>query len=157
MAVDFQGSPPFCNNENRMGGNIVRHKESEEMYLETILLLQQNTGYVRSVDIATELGYSKASISRAMKILLTKEYITIGKHGEILLTEEGQARAEKVYETHRIIMEILVRIGADKTLAEENACRIEHVIDDELLELIKKHLTNMKPPLITYLTESFAL
>ena len=122
----------------------MRHKESEEMYLETILLLQRNTGYVRSVDIATELGYSKASVSRAMKILLTKEYITIGKHGEILLTEAGQAKAEKVYETHRIIMELLMRIGADEALAEENACRIEHVISDELLELIKKHLTNIK-------------
>ena len=123
----------------------MRHKESEEMYLETILLLQRNTGYVRSVDIATELGYSKASVSRAMKILLTKEYITIGKHGEILLTEAGQAKAEKVYKTHRIIMELLMRIGADEALAEENACRIEHVISDELLELIKKHLTNIKP------------
>lgn len=121
----------------------MRHKESEEMYLETILLLQKKNGYARCVDIATKLGYSKASVSRAMKLLSSKNYITLGKHSEVLLTDIGQAQAEKVYETHRIIMELLMRIGADEALAEENACRIEHVISDELLELIKKHLDNV--------------
>lgn len=118
----------------------MKYNESEEMYLETVLLLQNKNGYARCVDISTELGYSKASVSRAMKCLLSKDYITIGKHNEIRLTDSGLAQAKKVYETHHVIMDLLMRIGADEKLAEENACRIEHVVSDEMLEIIANYL-----------------
>lgn len=114
--------------------------ESEEMYLETILLLQRRNGQVHPVDIATELGYAKPSITRAIKCLAAKEYITYGAKNEVTLTEKGLAKANEIYDRHKIIMQLLVKLGADEALAEENACRIEHVITDEMMELIKKHL-----------------
>lgn len=113
-------------------------RESEEMYLETILLLKNRIHFVRSVDIAEELGYSRPSVSRAMGLLSKKEYIQIGKNGEITLTAEGERRAAEVYERHELIADFLMELGADAEMAEDNACRIEHVISKELFELLKK-------------------
>ncbi len=113
-------------------------RESEEMYLETILLLKKRTNFVRSVDIAEELGYSRPSVSRAVGLLSNKEYIQIGKNGEITLTEEGERRAVEIYERHELIADFLMELGADAEMAEDNACRIEHVITKELFELLKK-------------------
>ena len=113
-------------------------RESEEMYLETILLLKKRTGFVRSVDIAEELGYSRASVSRAVGLLTKKEYIEINKRGEILLTESGEARALEIYERHELIADLLIELGADADMAEDNACRIEHVIIPELFALLKR-------------------
>lgn len=113
-------------------------RESEEMYLETILLLKKRTGFVRSVDIAEELGYSRASVSRAVGLLTKKEYIEINKRGEILLTESGEARALEIYERHELIADLLIELGADADMAEDNACRIEHVITPELFALLKR-------------------
>lgn len=110
--------------------------ESEEMYLETILLLQQRLPYVRSIDIAEELGYSRPSVSNAVHLLEKKGYIDI-VGTEICLTYEGRAKAEAVYERHRVITELFVSMGAGKVVAEENACRVEHVITDEMFALIK--------------------
>lgn len=113
-------------------------RESEEMYLETILLLKNRIHFVRSVDIAEELGYSRPSVSRAVGLLSKKEYIQIGKNGEITLTAEGERRAAEVYERHELIADFLMELGADAEMAEDNACRIEHVISKELFELLKK-------------------
>ncbi|MDE6059187.1 MAG: metal-dependent transcriptional regulator [Clostridia bacterium] len=113
--------------------------ESEEMYLETILLLLRQKPNVRSVDVVDELGYAKSSVSRAVNLLLKKGYILINEGGDITLTETGKKRAESTYEKHRIFTEMFVRMGAGRELAEENACRMEHVISDELFEIIKKN------------------
>lgn len=115
----------------------MRTHESEEMYLETILLLLRQKPNVRSVDIVDELGYAKSSVSRAVNLLLKKAYIQIDDNGDITLTATGQQRAESTYEKHRILTELFVKMGAGRELAEENACRVEHVISDELFEIIK--------------------
>ncbi len=117
----------------------MKTRESEEMYLETILLLKQHSPFVRSVDIAEELNYSRPSVSRAVSLLQQKEYITVGKGGEIFLTDAGEKKAKDIYDRHRIITQLLIGIGADTALAEENACRIEHVISPELFEILKAY------------------
>ncbi len=116
----------------------MKYRESEEMYLETILLIGKRTADVHAVDVAAELGHAKSSTSRAMKLLSEKGYITVAHTGEITLTETGRAKASAIYERHRVITGLLVAAGADKALAEENACRIEHVISDELFDVLKK-------------------
>lgn len=115
-------------------------RESEEMYLETILLLKKKKGTVRSVDIVEELNYAKSSVSRAVNLLSKNGYIVISSSGDISLTEEGLCKANDIYERHGIITKLLIGIGADEQLAEENACRMEHVISPELFEIIKKHV-----------------
>lgn len=118
----------------------LKTRESEEMYLETILLLKQKKGQVRSVDIVEELGYAKSSVSRAVNLLAKNKYIEISSSGDISMTEEGLKKANDIYERHEAITQLLMKIGADSELAEDNACRIEHVISPELFELIKKFL-----------------
>lgn len=118
----------------------MRTHESEEMYLETILLLLRQKPNVRSVDIVDELGYAKSSVSRAVNLLLNKGYIEISDIGDITLTQSGRKRAESTYEKHRIFTEMFAKMGASRELAEENACRMEHVISDELFDIIKKNV-----------------
>ncbi len=118
---------------------ILQLRESGETYLETILLLKQKNSFVRSIDVAQELGYSKPSISRAMSILKQNGYIEVEDSGNIILTETGRERAENIYERHKIISEYFeITLGTDKSVAEDNACRVEHVIDDELFSKIKE-------------------
>ena len=112
--------------------------ESGEDYLETILLLHRKTGYVRSVDIADRLGYSKPSISRAMGILKNDGYITVERGGQIMLTTEGKAKAEEVYGRHVMLYEFLNKIlGVSEENAERDACRIEHILSDETCSKLK--------------------
>ena len=116
-------------------------QESGENYLETILILKNKQGYVRSVDVANELGFSKPSISRAMGILKNDGYITVEVGGNIQLTQKGSELAESVYERHRAITRFLnEKLGVDKDIAEKDACRIEHIISPETFESIKKAL-----------------
>ena len=115
--------------------------ESEEMYLETILILSSRNEKVRSVDIVEELDYAKSSVSRAVNLLKTKGYIEIDGNGDISFTPEGRKRAEETYEKHRVFTEMFVRFGADRTLAEENACRVEHVISEDLFKVIKEYFS----------------
>lgn len=119
----------------------MKTRESEEMYLETILLLKKRKPGVRSVDIVEELGYAKSSVSRAVNLLQKKGYIKISA-GEIGLSESGRKKAEEIYEKHRVLTRSLVLMGADAVLAEQNACRIEHVISAEMFEIIKKFVKN---------------
>ncbi|MBR2970913.1 MAG: metal-dependent transcriptional regulator [Clostridia bacterium] len=114
-------------------------RESEETYLETIFVLKKANSHLHAVDIANELGYSKPSVSRAVNLLRDRGYITIDTSGHISLTPEGEARANDIYERHSVITELLVRMGASRELAEDNACRIEHVISPEMFEILKAY------------------
>ncbi|NLH46455.1 MAG: metal-dependent transcriptional regulator [Acholeplasmataceae bacterium] len=113
-------------------------QESGENYLETILLLQKRKGYVRSIDVAAELNFSKASISRAMSILRREDYILMEADGNIVLTERGMAKAQSVLERHLVITVFLQKIlGVPYEIADRDACRIEHIISPETFESIK--------------------
>lgn len=113
-------------------------RESGENYLETILILQNNKGYVRSIDIAEELSFTKPSISRAMNLLKKSGYIVMEPRGEIQLTPQGLAKATEIYQRHRIISEYFIHtLGVDKITAEQDACRIEHVISSMAFDKMK--------------------
>ena len=122
--------------------------ESAENYLETILILSKAKPVVRSVDVAEELGFKKSSVSVAMKNLREKNHITVTKEGFIYLTDSGREIAEMIYERHELLSDWLTRLGVDKNIATEDACRIEHVISKESFEAIKKHVSFGKPPAI---------
>lgn len=114
-------------------------QESQENYLETIyMLLLENKEAIRSVDIANTLNYSKASVSRAMKILKENGYILFNENNTISLTEKGLNKAKAIYERHQVITSFLVQtLGIDQTLAEQDACRIEHIISEETFQKMK--------------------
>ena len=114
-------------------------QESAENYLETILLLQQRKGSVRSIDIANELEFSKPSVSVAMKNLRQGGYIEMDAAGQIRLLPPGQAIAEAVLEKHKMMTAFLIALGVSPEVAAEDACRIEHVLSDESFEAIKRH------------------
>ena len=114
-------------------------QESGEMYLETILVLSQRTGFVRAIDIGEEMGYSKPSVSRAVGILRQGGYIHVAEDGGITLTESGRIVAEKIYERHRLLSSFLISLGVDEKTASEDACKMEHVISDASMEAIKRH------------------
>jgi DtxR family transcriptional regulator, Mn-dependent transcriptional regulator len=113
--------------------------ESEENYLEAIYLLYQVKGYVRAIDIAAYLHFSKPSVSRAIKNLKEKEYIIVDEHGMISLTAPGKERAECIYERHKVLSDILISFGVEKEQAIADACRIEHVISQESFDKIKEY------------------
>lgn len=116
-------------------------RESGEMYLETILILTIRKKSVRAIDVVDEMGFSKPSVSRAMKKLKEEEYISVDDDGFITLTENGRAIAEKIYERHTVLTEILLRLGVDEETAVADACKMEHDISDKTFHAIKKHLT----------------
>ncbi len=113
--------------------------ESREMYLETILVLSLKNDLVRSVDVANKLGYSKASVSRAIKNLRKEGSLNVEKNGHLQLTKTGLEEANNIYEKHKTLTRILIEVvKLDPELAERDACRIEHVISDETFEALKK-------------------
>ena len=114
--------------------------DSGEMYLETILVLSQKKEHVRSIDVAEEMSFSKPSVSRAMGILKKGGYIEIDTLGHITLTDTGREAAERIYERHKILSEILKRLGVDEKTATEDACKMEHYISDTSFAAIKEHL-----------------
>lgn len=116
----------------------MKTNESAENYLETILMLSKTHPVVRSVDIATELGFKKSSVSVAMKNLRESGHITVTKEGFIYLTESGKEIAEMIYERHELLSSWLISLGVDKNTATEDACRIEHDISKESFDAIKK-------------------
>ena len=119
--------------------------ESAENYLETILMLKASNGNVRSIDIANELGYSKPSVSIAMKRLREKGHIVVEDGGNIELTDEGRRIAEKIYERHVLLTDLLRRIGVSADVAEEDACRVEHYISEETFSKLKEHIESTTP------------
>ena len=114
--------------------------ESAENYLETILILSKKLAVFRSVDIATELGYKKSSVSVAMKHLREHQHITVTDAGFIYLTESGREIAEMIYERHELLSSWLMHLGVPEEIATEDACKMEHVISKESFEAIKKHV-----------------
>ena len=118
-------------------------QESAENYLETILMLSQKSAHVRSIDIATELNYTKPSVSVAMKKLRESGLITVDGDGFITLTEKGMEIASSMYERHQLLSDWLVYLGVPEDIALEDACRIEHVISQETFERIRAHVTEM--------------
>ncbi len=122
----------------------MRIQESGEMYLETIYVLSKKKNTVRSVDVAEYMGYSKPSISRAMGLLKNGGFIEIAPDGAITLTDTGLAVAEKIYERHTLLTQLLMTLGVSEATALEDACKLEHAISDESFEAIKKHIHNYK-------------
>ena len=117
--------------------------ESAEDYLETILMLQETRGHVRSIDIVNKLNYSKPSVSVAMKKLRENGYIVMDGEGFITLTESGLAIAENVYGRHKLISRFLREIGVDEETAAAEACRIEHDLSQDTVDKLREHLNKM--------------
>ena len=119
-------------------------QESGEMYLETILILSQRQRYVRSVDVADYMHFSKPSVSRAVSLLKQGEYLTVNSDGFLILTEAGREVAEKIYERHQVLTQLLVSLGVNKEVAEYDACKIEHDISDETFLALKRYVRDHK-------------
>ncbi len=115
-------------------------KESAENYLETIYILKKQNGYARSVDVAHHLGFSKPSVSVAMKSFREEGYVTVDEHGNLSLTDKGTAVAISVYEKHEVIAKSLMLLGVSEETAYTDSCKIEHIISDETFEMLKKNL-----------------
>ena len=119
----------------------MKMQESGENYLETILMLKQEKGYVRSIDLAQKLDFSKPSVSRAVGLLRENGYITMDpKEGWIELTDKGRAVAERMYERHQLLSQWLMALGVSEAVAVSDACRIEHVISEETFQRMKAHI-----------------
>ena len=123
----------------------MRLHESAENYLETILMLKEEKGAVRSIDIARKMDFSKPSVSRAMSLLRENGYITMDKEGLIDLTDAGMEIASRIYERHRLLSKWLVALGVSPETASEDACRIEHDVSDETFQKIKEHIAGRIP------------
>lgn len=115
-------------------------QESAENYLETILVLEKQNGTVRSIDIANRLGFSKPSISVAMKNLRSEGYIDMDENSYITLTPAGREIAARIYERHQLFTKWLMFLGVGEEIAAEDACRIEHYVSQETFEAIKRHI-----------------
>ena len=114
-------------------------QESGEMYLETILILSQQKSFVRAIDVGEYMGFSKPSVSRAIGLLKSGGFVTVGDGGGSSLTDTGREVAETIYERHQYLTRFLTDIGVNEDVAAEDACRMEHVISDESFRAIKKH------------------
>lgn len=113
------------------------YTESVEDYLETILILSKSLDFVRSVDIASALGYKKSSVSVAMKNLREQKFIVVNDYGHISLTKSGLELATAVYERHEWFTKWLISLGVDEITASEDACKMEHSLSKESFEAIK--------------------
>lgn len=120
-------------------------QESGENYLENILILKNRLGRVRSVDLATEMNFSKPSISRAVHLLEDEKLLVIQNDGTVELTELGQELAEKIYERHLFLTQFLMAIGVDEKIAAEDACRMEHAMSEESFAKLKLHMNDCEP------------
>ena len=110
------------------------------MYLETILVLTQKKGSVRSLDVADYMGFSKPSVSRAVGILRRDGYLEMNVDGHLTLTPEGSTVASRIYERHTVLSAFLVHLGVDEETAAADACKMEHDISDSTFEAIKKFI-----------------
>lgn len=126
-----------------MGYTSHKSEESMEDYLETIYILSRRLPVVRSIDIATELGYSKPSVSVAMKNLRTKEFIKVSPEGYISFTEKGQQLAAETFERHTVIANWLISLGVDPKTASQDACKMEHDISRETFQALKEHIQSV--------------
>ena len=115
-------------------------QESGEMYLETILILTGEKPHVRSIDVCDYMGFSKPSVSRAISLLKSGGYVNVDPDGYLSLTDLGREIAMKMYDRHKLLTDLLVKLGVSPEIATQDACKIEHHISDESFEAIKKHL-----------------
>ena len=115
-------------------------KESAENYLEAILMIQAKKGFVRSIDIANELSFTKPSVSVAMKAFREEGYVTVDEVGNISLTDKGRSIAEQVFERHQVIAKALMAMGVDEETALSDSCKIEHDISQQTFEKLKEYL-----------------
>lgn len=122
----------------------MKHTESTENYLKTILILSKRNGYVRSIDIVRELSFSKPSVSAAMKSFREKNYINVDDDGKITLTSIGRKIAEEVYERYQTLASALIALGVDEETAFEDSCRIEHSLSEKSFDKIKRHFETHK-------------
>lgn len=122
----------------------MRHNRSSEDYLETIFVLSKKLPVVRSIDIATELHFSKPSVSVAMKHLRENECIEVSSAGFITLTNKGMEIATSIYERHQVLSEWLISLGVDPEVAVRDACEMEHQISDESFQAMKKFIRSHK-------------
>ena len=118
----------------------MRLQESGEMYLESIYVLSKAQGTVRSIDISEYMGYSKPSVSRAVSLLKNGGYITMDKDNLIALTDSGLEIAQKIFDRHTLIANLLIRLGVSEKTAAEDACKLEHSISDESFEAIRRYM-----------------
>lgn len=112
-------------------------KESAENYLETILVIHNEKGYCRCIDISNRMGFSKPSVSVYMKNLREDGYISIDNNGDITLTDKGREIAQRIYERHNVIAGFLMQLGTSEETAYQDSCKIEHDISEESFQLIK--------------------
>ena len=114
-------------------------KESAENYLEAILMLKNKNGYVRSIDVAHPLNFTKPSVSVAMKSFREEGYVTVDTDGNITLTDKGMEIAQKIYERHQVIAKALIALGVDEETAYDDSCKIEHDLSDITFQKIKEY------------------
>ncbi len=120
-------------------------QRSAEDYLEMMLMLQEKHGYIRSIDIAEELGVKKPSVSYATKRLRENGYITMDEDSLISLTDSGMEIADRIYERHKLLTEYLLALGVDEATARVDACRIEHDLSEESFRAIRDHIRKKAP------------
>ena len=120
-------------------------KKASEDYLETMLIMKETHGFIRSIDIAEHLGVTKPSVSYATKRLRENGYITMSVDGLITLTDSGMEIAKRMYERHKLLSEFLIQLGVSEQTAREDACRIEHDISVETFEAICRHAERFSP------------
>ena len=118
----------------------MRLQESGEMYLETIYMLSKQMNIVRSIDVVEHMGYSKPSVSRAVSLLKQGGYVIMEDNGNLRLTDSGREIGEKIYTRHRVLTQLLVRLGVDEKIAAEDACKMEHAISDATFAALQKHM-----------------
>ena len=114
--------------------------KSAEDYLESMIILKEKNGYIRSIDIATFLGVTKPSVSNAMKRLREEGYIEMNRSGFITVTEKGMEIADKIYTRHKKLTDFFVALGVNEEVAEDDACKIEHDLSDETFDAICNHI-----------------
>lgn len=119
------------------------HKASED-YLEAMLMMQEKNGYVRSIDVAAQLGVTKPSVTYATKRLREAGYITMDSDAYITLTETGMEIAQRIYGRHKLLTEFFMHLGVDAQTAREDACKVEHDLSEETFNAICKHAKNAK-------------
>lgn len=113
--------------------------QSAEDYLETILMLTQRMGKVRSIDVVNELGFTKASVSIAMKKLRENGYIAVDGEGNLTLLEPGREIAERIYSRHLLLTHFFIQLGVPEDIAAEDACKAEHILSEETIQKIREH------------------
>ena len=134
-----------CIQQKPTKGGIPLHiQESGEMYLESIFVLSNQKGSVRSIDVGEYLGYSKPSVSRAMGLLKNGGFITVDKDGSINLTDAGREIAQKIYDRHTLLTGLLTQLGVSEETAAEDACKMEHAISDETFDAIKRYVERLE-------------